>query len=43
MGNNVEAEDKGVVKMTALGGRQSVTVINESGQYSSIIGLKRTD
>lgn len=43
MGNNVEAEDKGIVKMTTLGGHQSATVINESGLYSSVIGSKRTD
>lgn len=42
-GNNVEVEDKGVTKMATPGGFQSVTLINESGLYCSMIGSKRTD
>lgn len=37
---HVDDDDKGVVKLDTLGGNQSITVINESGLYSLIIGSK---
>lgn len=37
---HVEEEDKGVVEMTTPGGKQPLTVINESGLYSLILSSK---
>lgn len=37
---NVDEEDKGVHQMDTLGGRQDMTIINESGLYSLIFGSK---
>lgn len=38
--NHVFDEDKGVTEMMTPGGRQNVTIINESGLYSLIFGSK---
>lgn len=37
---HVEEEDKGVAKCDTLGGKQELTVINESGLYSLILSSK---
>ena len=37
---HVDAEDKGVSKMDTPGGKQEVTIINESGLYSLILSSK---
>lgn len=37
---HVDTEDKGVAECDTLGGRQAVTVINESGLYSLILSSK---
>ena len=37
---HIAEEDKGVVKYDTLGGRQSFTIINESGLYSLILSSK---
>ena len=37
---HVDTEDKGVTKVTTLGGEQSMTVINESGLYSLVFSSK---
>ena len=37
---HVDDEDKGVVKHDTLGGKQSVTIINESGLYSLVLSSK---
>lgn len=37
---HVDDEDKGVAKCDTLGGKQDVTVINESGVYALIMGSK---
>lgn len=37
---HVDEEDKGVVEMTTPGGKQKVTIINESGLYSLIFSSK---
>lgn len=37
---HIDNEDKGVVEMTTPGGRQPVTIINESGLYSLILSSK---
>ncbi len=37
---HVDNEDKGVAKCNTLGGKQNLTVINESGVYSLIFGSK---
>lgn len=37
---HISEEDKGVVKYDTLGGRQSLTIINESGLYSLILSSK---
>lgn len=37
---HVEEEDKGVVEMTTPGGKQLLTIINESGLYSLILSSK---
>ena len=38
--DHVDDEDKGVTKCNTLGGKQNLTVINESGLYSLIISSK---
>ena len=38
--DNVEAEDKGVTKVTTSGGIQQTVVINESGLYALVFGSK---
>lgn len=38
--DHVDEEDKGVTKWVTKGGVQNVTVINESGLYSLILGSK---
>lgn len=38
--DHVDVDDKGVTKSDTLGGRQEVTIINESGLYSLILGSK---
>jgi anti-repressor protein len=38
--DHVDEEDKGVTKCDTLGGKQDLTVINESGLYSLVIGSK---
>lgn len=38
--NHVDAEDKGVIEMMTPGGKQNVTIINESGLYSLIMSSK---
>lgn len=40
---HVDADDKGVAKCDTLGGAQDMTVINESGMYSLILGSKLTN
>ena len=37
---HVDEEDKGVAKCDTLGGKQILTVINESGIYSLIMGSR---
>ena len=37
---HVDSEDKGVAKCDTLGGKQNLTIINESGLYSLILGSK---
>lgn len=37
---HIDTEDKGVVEMTTPGGKQPVTIINESGLYSLILSSK---
>lgn len=38
--DNVDAEDKGVTKVSTLGGMQDATIINESGLYSLVFGSR---
>lgn len=38
--DHVDDEDKGVTKCDTLGGKQNMTIINESGLYSLIFGSK---
>ena len=38
--NHVDEEDKGVVEMMTPGGKQKVTIINESGLYALIFGSR---
>lgn len=38
--DNVDAEDKGVTKVSTLGGMQEMTIINESGLYSMVFGSR---
>ena len=38
--DHIENEDKGVTKCDTLGGKQNLTIINESGLYSLILGSK---
>lgn len=40
IGDHVDEEDKGVTKCDTLGGKQDLTVINESGVYSLVFGSK---
>lgn len=40
---HVDADDKGVAKCDTHGGAQDMTVINESGMYSLILGSKLTN
>ena len=40
IGDHVDDEDKGVTKCDTLGGTQNLTIINESGLYSLIMGSK---
>ena len=40
IGDHVDEEDKGVTKCDTLGGKQELTVINESGLYSLILSSK---
>ena len=37
---HVENEDKGVAKCDTLGGKQNLTIVNESGFYSLVFGSK---
>lgn len=41
--NHVDEEDRGVTKMGTPGGIQDLTIINESGLYSLILGSKMPD
>ncbi len=38
--DHVDEEDKGVTKRDTLGGKQPITIINESGLYSLILSSK---
>lgn len=38
--NHVDAEDRGVTEMMTPGGNQNMTIINESGLYSLVLGSK---
>lgn len=38
--NHVDAEDKGVTEMMTPGGKQNMTIINESGLYSLVLSSK---
>ena len=38
--NHVDAEDKGVTEMMTPGGKQQMTIINESGLYSLVLSSK---
>ena len=38
--NHVDPEDKGVTEMMTPGGRQNITIINESGVYALVFGSK---
>lgn len=40
LADHVDPEDKGVTKCYSLGGPQNMTVINESGLYSLVLGSK---
>lgn len=40
IGDHVDEEDKGVTKCDTLGGRQDLTIVNESGLYSLILSSK---
>ena len=40
LAKHVDVEDKGVAKRDTLGGKQDVTIINESGLYSLILSSK---
>lgn len=40
MSDHVDADDKGVTKRDTLGGKQNMTIINESGLYSLILSSK---
>lgn len=38
--SHVDEDDKGVSKFDTLGGKQDLTIINESGLYALILGSK---
>lgn len=38
--DHVDEEDKGVTKCDTLGGKQNMTIINESGLYSLVLSSK---
>ena len=40
IGKHVDDEDKGVAKCDTLGGKQDLSVVNESGLYALIFGSK---
>lgn len=40
LAKRVDAEDKGVANCDTLGGRQELTIINESGLYSLVLSSK---
>lgn len=40
LSKHVDSDDKGVAKCDTLGGKQNLTIINESGLYSLILGSK---
>ena len=40
IGDHVHEDDKGVTKWDTLGGKQDLTIINESGLYALIFGSK---
>lgn len=40
IGDHVHEDDKGVTKWGTLGGKQDLTIINESGLYALIFGSK---
>ena len=40
---HVEEEDRGVHSMDTLGGKQNLTVVNESGLYALIVGSRKPD
>ena len=40
---HVDNEDKGVAKCDTLGGRQNLTIINESGLYALVLSSKLPD
>ena len=40
LADHIDSEDKGVTKCDTLGGKQELTIINESGLYSLILGSK---
>lgn len=40
LSKHVDDEDKGVAKCDTLGGKQNLTIINESGLYSLILSSK---
>lgn len=40
LADHVDAEDKGVTKRDTPGGSQEMTIINESGLYSLVLGSK---
>ena len=40
LADHVQEDDKGVTKCDTLGGKQDLTIINESGLYSLIFGSK---
>lgn len=40
LSKRVDSDDKGVAKCDTLGGKQNLTIINESGLYSLILGSK---
>lgn len=41
--SRLDAEDKGIGLTDTLGGKQSVTVVNESGLYSLILGSRKPE
>ena len=41
--DHVDEDDKGVTKRDTLGGKQNVTIINESGLYSLVLSSKMPD